>query len=116
MLSSEINWSKSDIIAAFEPSLATLVMFLDRKYGYKHSLIEKVSLFDEIYNAKSSYSLLLIFYSEKKPIIISVCVKIILYQHKILFLGTFKIEIGPTKVSTLKIRVDSLIIMTAISQ
>jgi hypothetical protein len=78
-------------------------------------LTEKVSLFDEIYNTKSPYSFLLIFNSKKEPIIISVCVKVILNQEKILFFRAFYIEIGSAKVPTFKIRVDSLIIMMTIS-
>ena len=77
--------AKSNAISSFKPVFILKLLLSHREYRNQHSLTIETCFFNDISNVKLCYSLIHISKPKEKPIIITISVKVILYDKVVLF-------------------------------
>lgn len=77
--------AKSNAISSFKPVFILKLLLSHREYRNQHSLTIETCFFNNIDNVKLCYSLIHISKPKEKPIIITISVKVILYDKVVLF-------------------------------
>ena len=109
VLSRQIDCSEYQVISTLEPPLIHVMMFFDREDGYKHALLEKISLFDEVDYIEAPRSFLLVPASEEEPIVVSVSIQVVFDKQVVLQLRDVGVHIGPADIAALEVGINTFL-------